>query len=298
MAMPHVDSSAAGDHSWLADPPDGLQPQNLAVTMFGAYGRTSGRPTWSGGLVRLLGEFGFSVGAARVALGRLARGGLLERMKHGRQVFYAITPTLEHLLTEGDRQIFGLGVTDKWTGDWTVLWQAVPDELSLHRRKLARRLRFLGFGPVQNATWVSPHDRAEELATLLEDLGLEQYVGVIVGKPATDNALQTLIAQAWDLDELDRGYESFLHDVQHLRSPQARAELSDREAFLARTLLVHRFRRFPFDDPGLPEDLLRRRWQRHEAVEAFHELYAALEEPARRYWDDAMKAGQPRSAAA
>jgi len=274
--------------SWLTAAPSGLQPQDLAITTLGAYGRRTAEPIWSGGMVQLLGEFGFSVGAARVALGRLARGGLLERIRRGRQIHYAMTPALEHLLAEGDAQIFGLGVDDEWSGQWTVLWQSVPDDRGLQRRRLAGRLRFLGFGPVQNGTWVSPHDRARELATVLEDLALEQHVGLIVGRPATENALQTLVAQAWDLDALAAGYERFLEQLRPYRSAQARSRLSDRDAFVVRTRAVHDFRRFPSQDPGLPEEVLSRRWKRGDAVAAFHELYELLAEPAQRHFDLVM----------
>jgi phenylacetic acid degradation operon negative regulatory protein len=284
------------ESSWLSGAPNALKPQDLAITTLGAYGRGTAEPIWSGGMVRLLGEFGFSVGAARVALGRLARSGLLERIRMGRQIHYAMTPSLESLLAEGDAQIFGLGVDDEWSGMWTVLWQSVPDELGLQRRRLAGRLRFLGFGPVQNGTWVSPHDRTRELASLIDDLAIGQHVGVIVGRPATDDALQTLIAQAWDLDALAGGYERYLEQLRPFRSARSRARLSDRDAFVVRTRAVHEFRRFPSQDPGLPEEIVSRRWKRGDAVAGFHELYDLLAEPAQRHFDAAMAGGRPAAA--
>ena len=63
-----------------------------------------------GGLVVLLGEFGFSHGAARVALTRLVRRGLIARVRSGRLVHYRITRRCERLLLEGDGRIFSLGV--------------------------------------------------------------------------------------------------------------------------------------------------------------------------------------------
>jgi phenylacetic acid degradation operon negative regulatory protein len=284
---------ARDNGSWLSDSPHGLSPQGLAVTTLGAYGRSRTQPVWSGGMVRLLGDFAFSVGAARVALGRLARGGLLERVRRGRQVYYALTPQLEHLLAEGDARIFGLGVDDEWSGVWTVVWQSMPDDLALQRRRLAGRLRFLGFGPVQNGTWVSPHDRARELASLVEDLAVERHVSVIVGRAATETVLETLVAQAWDLDALARGYERFLDEVAPYRSARARARLDDREAFVVRTRAVHDFRHFPSQDPGLPEEVLARHWRRGEAVAAFHELYELLAEPAQRHFDAVMAGDAP-----
>ena len=61
-----------------------FQPQDLVVTLLGTYVRPYGDMVWSGGLVMLLGEFGFSQGAARVALTRLVRRGLIGRVRSGR----------------------------------------------------------------------------------------------------------------------------------------------------------------------------------------------------------------------
>ena len=45
------------------------QPQDLVMTFLGAYVVPHDRLVWSGGLVTLLGDFGFSTGASRVASG-------------------------------------------------------------------------------------------------------------------------------------------------------------------------------------------------------------------------------------
>ena len=274
-----------------------LQPQELVITILGAQGRSSGEALWSGGMVSLLGDFGFSVGSARVALGRLARSELLERARDGRHMSYAVSRRLERVLAEGDRQIFGLGVADEFSGSWTVLWQMVPEELALRRRRLVGRLRFLGFGPIQNGSWVSPHDRTHELSGLLADLDLEDHVVVVVGRPATSGALELLVRQAWDLDALASDYEDFLAEIRPYRTKRSRARLGDREAFLLRIRLVHRFRVFPARDPGLPEHLLTPSSARREAAAAFHEVYHALAEPAQRYFDAAMRASGRRAAA-
>ena len=73
---------------------DGFEPrpQDLVMTFLGAYVLPHDRLVWSGGLVTLLGEFGFSMGAARIALARMVRRGLLDRLKDGRLVSYRPTP--------------------------------------------------------------------------------------------------------------------------------------------------------------------------------------------------------------
>ena len=139
-------------------PEEPLAPQDLVVTMLGTYVRPFARTVWSGGLVVLLGEFGFSDAAARAALTRLVRRGLIARLRSGRLVHYRLTPRCERLLIEGDRRIFTLGRLPAGSGPWTLLWHQIPEERRLERSRLARRLRFLGFGPVQDSVWIAPQD--------------------------------------------------------------------------------------------------------------------------------------------
>jgi phenylacetic acid degradation operon negative regulatory protein len=263
--------------------PDGLQPQELTITLLGAYVRPRPRPVWSGGLVRLLGEFGFSTAAARIALGRLVRRGLLAPTRSGRLVHYVVPERTDHLMAEGDRRIFSFGRTHPDQAEvWTLVWHSIPERQRLERARLGRRLRFLGFGPLQDGVWVSPHDREAEVTTLLRDLGVEERAAVILGFPAASLPFPKLILSAWDLDALARRYEGFIAEFEAYTVGEA---VTDREAFLLRTRLVHLFRGFPFLDPELPADLIPGDGARTRAVSLFHELYEELAEPANRYFD-------------
>lgn len=257
-------------------------PQGLVLTLLGAYLEPRERAeVWSGGLVRLLGEFGFSPGAARVALNRLVARDLLARTRDGRHVHYALTPRTITVLAEGDRRIFSLGTSPRAETTWTVLWHAIPEERRVARTRLVRRLRFLGFGPVQDGTWLAPHDREREVATLLAEHDVTGYAGVLLGRPATSVDFAVFVTRVWDLAELAAHYESF---VERFRRHTA---ADDREALLLRTRLVHTFREFPFLDPELPTDLVPPPRHRAEALALFHDLYPALAEPARRHFDHA-----------
>lgn len=257
-------------------------PQDLVLTLLGAYLEPRERcEVWSGGLVRLLAEFGFSPGAARVALNRLVARDLLARTREGRHVHYALTPRTITVLAEGDQRIFNLGRAPRAETTWTVLWHAIPEQRRLARTRLVRRLRFLGFGPVQDGTWLAPHDREREVATLLAEHEVTEYAGVLLGRPATSVDFALFVTRVWDLVELAARYESF---VERFRARGAR---DDREALLLRTRLVHTFREFPFLDPELPENLVAPPRHRAEALALFHDLYPALAEPARRYFDSA-----------
>jgi phenylacetic acid degradation operon negative regulatory protein len=255
-------------------------PQDLVLTLVGAHVPREGGAVWSGGLVRLLGEFGFTEGASRVALNRLVARELLARSKDGRHVHYVLTPRTRAVLAEGDQRIFTLGENPRRETTWTVLWHSIPDERRLARTRLTSRLRFLGFGSVQDGTWLAPHDREQELAALLKELGVAEHVGVMLGRPATAVDFGTFVARVWDLRGLADRYRAF---VEHFSD---RDVDSDREALLLRTRLVHTFREFPSLDPELPEDLVAAPPCRAEALRLFHSLYPALADAAQRYFDE------------
>jgi phenylacetic acid degradation operon negative regulatory protein len=258
------------------------QPQDLVMTFLGAYLVPHDRLVWSGGLVTLLGDFGFSTGASRVALARMVRRGGLERLRSGRLVSYRPTPRTVALLEEGDRRIFSLGREPHSADLWTALWHAIPEERRLERGRLARRLRFLGFGSVQDGMWISPHDREREVVALIDELRVGEHAGVMVGRPAAALDFRALVSRAWDLDALDERYRAFIDEFS---SAGGRAARDEHEAFRQRTRLVHVFRRFPALDPELPDELMHAPAHRADAVALFDRLYAALAPSAQRHFD-------------
>jgi phenylacetic acid degradation operon negative regulatory protein len=262
-----------------------LQPQDLVITMLGTYVRPYGDRVWSGGLVLLLGELGFSQGAARVALTRLVRRGLIARMREGRLVHYRVTPRADRLLAEGDGRIFSLGHPRDDGGTWTVLWHQIPEDRRLERSRLIRRLRFLGFGSVQDSVWVSPHDHSGEVEELLAELGVSEHATVFVSRVGGTAGLGALVTRAWDLSGLVERYDAFQTEFSPFLRRRTRAGLADSEAFLVRTRLVHQFRGFPPLDPELPEDLAPMSRPRERAVRTFEELYEGLAEPAQRHFE-------------
>jgi phenylacetic acid degradation operon negative regulatory protein len=167
---------------------------------------------------------------------------------------------------------------------WTVLWHAIPEAQRMRRSRFASRLRFLGFGSVQDGTWVAARDREQEVLHLLRQFEIEPYVSVMVGHMSPELPPVALVAEAWKLDDTRERYEAFLSEYGHLDTARARQQLSSAEAFRTRTLLLHRFRAFPSVDPELPAAVDRLRELRGQAVACFEAVYEALEPPATKYF--------------
>ena len=259
------------------------------MTLLGTYVRPFGGTVWSGGLVLLLGEFRFSDGAARIALNRLVRRGLLARVRSGRLVHYRLTPRCERLLIEGDGRIFSLGRLPGDAGPWTLVWHQIPEHRRLERGRLGRRLRFLGFGSVQDSVWVSPHDNSSEVGRLLDESGVAAYSTVFVASVRAGAGLAALVARAWDLSGLEGRYDAFCAQFEPYRS----ASLGDRDAFLVRTRLMHAFRAFAHLDPELPEELAPLSGARSRAAGIFDALYTELAAGSQRHVDAVTGARTP-----
>jgi phenylacetic acid degradation operon negative regulatory protein len=285
------------DSAAVAAAPHELQPQELVITFAGAYMRLDQRPVWSGGLVELLGYFGFTPGSARVSLARLVKRNLLERVRAGRLVFYRPTARTHALLAEGDRRIFELTQPVTLDGPWTFVWYSLPDELRVARHRLSRRLRFLGFGSIEDSNWICPRDERRDVRLILAELDVTERAAIFLSTPENGPGLEQLISSAWNLPDLADRYgryaSAFGPAAEHVD------DLDDRAAFVIRTLAMDSYRRFPFLDPGLPRELLPPEWPREEAERIFRVLWTGLETRAQRHFEKiARPPGQAANAAA
>ncbi|WP_431710488.1 PaaX family transcriptional regulator [Glutamicibacter uratoxydans] len=272
------EDSAISFDGWLEPP----QPRDLLLTVLGDYVRHRKDTIWSGGLVKVLGEFGFSAGAARVALSRMARRGLIVPQKRGRVVGYELSEQMERLLVGGEIDQFLQNAPQASVSEITVLLHTLPEEMRLERGRLARRLRFWGFGPVQDGVWVGLGDREEDVLGFLTDLGLGEYCSLVIGRLSENLQLASLVERAWDLNALNERYERYVEIFGALRVADAR---TDAEAFQIRTQALHNFRQFPSLDPGIEGPQFPVTAMRDETIRIFNEIYSGLEEPAVRYFD-------------
>ncbi|WP_246360526.1 PaaX family transcriptional regulator [Nocardioides massiliensis] len=261
-----------------------LKPQELIVTLVGEYVEP-GAAVWSGGLVRIMEDLGFSTAGARVALNRVVTRGLFHTAKRGRYVFYSATPRLSALLAEGHRQTFWFRYpAQAWEGQWTMVWYAIPEEQLLARRRLSRRLSFLGFAALHDGTWVVPYDRSDETGVVVDELDVSGYVVVFVGAAPKWLPTSAVLAHAWNLDEVARHYTAVVEEFGRYATSDGRNGLPPREAFRIRTLLIEAMRQVAPLDPKIPDSELDREWDRSRAIDIFEEVNASLRPAAQAYF--------------
>jgi phenylacetic acid degradation operon negative regulatory protein len=265
----------------LAEQDGRAQPQRLLVTLLGDYWRGKNAPIASAALVALLGEFGIGHDGARSALSRLARRGMLARVRQGRRTAYELTGRALAYLDDGARVIFGFGPCGPpWDEMWSLIAFSVAERERSSRHQLRSRLRWLTFAPLYDGLWISPHDRLADAAALVEELGLDQvtlfratHVPAASGRgPRTG----VDVRKVWQLDELRGHYERFIEEFGPLRRRVRDGQVSASEALVMRTQVMNAWRQFPREDPDLPAEFMPADWPRPAAHELFHEIYHGL----------------------
>ncbi|GIE78535.1 PaaX family transcriptional regulator [Actinoplanes philippinensis] len=262
----------------------GGSPQGLAVTLVADY--TLSTLAWlpSAAIVALLGESGVSSAGARTAVSRLARRGVLEGSRHGRHSSYRLTPAAAAGLSAGGARIAAFAApADSWDGFWTLVAFSLPKEEGTRRRALRGRLRWLGYAPLYDGLWVSPHAPGPTAQSQLAAVGTGAMTvfrarHVELGATAGRDPIA-----AWDLDAVARQYDAFLARWQPLLPRIRSGVIVGAEAVRARTEVMDTYRRFPVLDPLLPTRLLPPGWLRAGARETFTAVYDGLAEPAEQH---------------
>jgi phenylacetic acid degradation operon negative regulatory protein len=272
-------TKANRDHPRLPRTRQG-SPPSLLLTLLGDYWWGHAEPLPSAALVELLADFGVSDVAARAALSRMVKHGLLETARSGRNTFHGLTPRAQTVLSDGAARIFSFGADDgePWDGRWSVVAFSVPEANRSVREALRTRLRWLGFAPLYDALWVSPHEHhAEALAELVE-LGVTAATAFVATAP--DLPATVPPQSAWDLDGLAALYQAFVDTWEPTHAALGRGSMDPVDALVRRTELMDAWRAFPGLDPDLPTSLLPAGWPRPQARELFLDTYERLGVPA------------------
>jgi phenylacetic acid degradation operon negative regulatory protein len=254
--------------------------RSTLLTILGEFVHPAGRPVWTASLVSALAALGVEEKAARQALARTAAEDLVGSTRHGRRVQWHLTDAGTRLLEEGTQRIYGFMRGQRtWDGRWLVLSVAIPESQRQLRHRLRTRLTWLGLGTPTPGLWVTPDaGKAPLVDAVIGELGLGDLAFAWSGPAAGSGEESRLLAEAWDLDDVEGRYLTFLSDF------GAREAADDTEAFVAQVQLVEAWRRFPFLDPDLPPQLLDHDWPGARAADAFHERHRTWRKRAQRAW--------------
>jgi phenylacetic acid degradation operon negative regulatory protein len=230
---------------------------SVVVTVFGDAIVPHGGTVWLATLTELFAAMGVDAGAVRTAMSRLVADGWTERTRVGRNSAYRLTETGHTASTQAADRIYAAGPPE-WDGQFQLVLQP------RHRDALSEA----GYGQAVPGLWISP--------------GAPQPTGEAVTLTATTTpeAARILAARSWPLDRLAASFSRFIAAFSALPDWTDPAPL---EAAVARTLLIHEYRRVVLHAPALPAEILPPDWPGTAARDLCAKAYTALLAPSERW---------------
>jgi phenylacetic acid degradation operon negative regulatory protein len=245
---------------------------SIVITVFGDAIVPRGGSVWLGTLLEFFRGLDVDSGVVRTAMSRLAADGWIERCKVGRNSFYR--------LVKKGRQTFDVAtahIYDPPPSDWTGRFELLLIPASEDRDAAREELKNAGFGSPLPGVWVAPSG---------VPVPEEAVSAIRLEVSAEDDSGRRLLSQSWPLDRTADAYAKFIKTFEPLRAWMERGTLSDADAFTARILLIHHYRRVVLRDPLLPGALLPADWPGRAARKLCGGIYRGLL-PASERWLDA-----------
>ncbi|MBR1198119.1 phenylacetic acid degradation operon negative regulatory protein PaaX [Bradyrhizobium sp. AUGA SZCCT0240] len=246
---------------------------SIVITVFGDAIVPRGGSVWLGTLLEFFAAIDIDSGVVRTAMSRLASDGWLERNKVGRNSFYRLDKKGRQTFDTATRHIYDPPPSD-WTGRFELLLIGNGGDRDASRDALKNA----GFGSPLPGVWVAPSGVPVP----------EEAAGAIrLEVSAEDESGRRLLSESWPLERTADAYLKFMKTFEPLRASLGRGEvLSDTDAFTARILLIHHYRRVVLRDPLLPAPLLPRDWPGRAARRLCGEIYRGLLSASEQWLDD------------
>lgn len=293
--LPLSDERSGAEPVSFPRPLKGSASQHVVVTLLADYWRESSQWLPSRLILALAADLGLSTSATSTALSRLAGRGVLEQSNAGRTSRYRFTQQAKKRLNVGIGQVSEFGSAERfWDRTWTVVAFTVPESSREVRELLRSRLRWLGFAPLYGAVWVSAWDTADELEHSCREYGVDNYA---IFRTSEEQLRGRPLIEAWDLDALRGQYNPFI-DAYRGHPKNTAGKVTGAEALRLRTEVMDAWRAFPWEDPGLPPELLPPDFPLFEARRLFVSLYDSLLDPAVRHVEGVVSALAPELAGA
>lgn len=246
---------------------------SIVITVFGDAIVPRGGSVWLGTLLGFFQALDIDGSVVRTAMSRLAADGWLEREKVGRNSFYRLAARGRRTFEAATRHIY-----DPPPSDWSGRFELLLITKAADREASREALRNAGFGSPLPGVWLAPS------GVPIPD---EAASAIRLEVSAEDENGRRLLSDSWPLDRTADAYLKFMKTFEPLRSWLGRrARLSELEAFTARILLIHHYRRVVLRDPLLPSALLPRNWPGNAARELCGEIYRAVLPASEQWLDD------------
>ncbi len=269
-----------------------IKAGSLITSLLGDVVVPRGGRIWLGSLIELLEPMGLNERLVRTTVFRLVRDGWLESEPMGRRTDYLLSAAGRKRIEKAAKAIYASN-HPHWDRRWRLV-MAVGDMTAKDRERVRKALIWQGFGVLSTQCFVHPSaDLTGAFDTLMRDgLGelLKHLKPLMAASPgALSNAATDvdMVRAAWDLEQLAQMYRDFVSRYEPIldQCQQTPETVSDQDAFIARVLLVHDYRRLLLRDPMLPDVLQPMNWPGQQARLLCGELYRRLLPASERFLD-------------
>jgi len=252
-----------------------MRARSALFDVYGDHLRPRGDQAPVSALIRLLEPVGIAEPAVRTAISRMTAQGWLEPTRVDDAPGYRATPRAIERLSEAAGRIYRRS-PEPWDGRWRLVFLEAPRHRG-ERDRLRRELSYLGYAEHAPGVWVCPFERPEVDEVVARAGGSARHAIAVELDPDPRSA--------WDLTGLASAYAAWPAVADRLvdESPAVNGAEEDESAFATRFRLVHEWRKFLFDDPGLPAQLLPADWPGFPAAERFTREAARLKPAADRF---------------
>jgi phenylacetic acid degradation operon negative regulatory protein len=236
---------------------------SIVITVFGDAIMPRGGSVWLGTLLAFFEALDIDSGVVRTAMSRLAADGWLTRERVGRNSFYRLAEKGRETFEAATKHIYDPPPSD-WSGRFELLLISNGEDRDASREALKNA----GFGSPLPGVWVAPSG---------VPVPQEAAGAIRLEVSAEDESGRRLLRESWPLDRTADAYLKFMKMFAPLRDWIGGHEpLAELDAFVARILLIHYYRRVVLRDPLLPAELLPHDWPGRAARELCGDIYRAL----------------------
>src|SRR5258707_6372602 len=220
---------------------------SIVITVFGDAIVPRGGSVWLGTLLEFFKGLDIESGVVRTAMSRLAADGWLERSKVGRNSFYRLAKSGRQTFDAATRHIY-----DPPPSGWTGRFELLLIGNGVDRDASREALENACFGSPLPGVWIAPSG---------VPIPEEAAAAIRLEVSAEDDSGRRLLSESWPLQRTADAYLKFMKTFEPLRSWIGRRErLSDADAFTARILLIHHYRRVVLRGSLLPPALPPAAW--------------------------------------
>jgi len=114
------------------------------------------------------------------AIKRLNKKRLIELTEKNEKIYIKITENGKKIIKNFDYDNLELPRLKKWNNKWHLVTFDIPDKKKRERNAFSKKLKDLGFYPLQESVFIYPYNCRDEIDFMCEFLFIEPYVNYFI----------------------------------------------------------------------------------------------------------------------